>query len=78
MPPRMPGDEVRAHQLVDEAERADAEQQRRDVRVRQQVEERLERVHREVLGRRAGEVQRDRLAVDRDLAPVGKGEHVVE
>ncbi len=68
--------EVRVHQFEQQAVEADREQDEGDVRVRQQVQELLERVHALFADRRAGRVEGRRRPVDRDLAPVGECEHV--
>ena len=73
-----PGDKVRVLELEQEPVEADGEQHERHVRVAQQVEQRLERVHPDVDHRRVGQLERLRDAVDRDLLAVGLREHLVE
>ncbi len=67
------GHEVRVLEFEQQAVEADREQDKRDVRIRQQVQELLERVHRKFVGRRARQRQRPGLSGDLHHASVGKG-----
>ena len=58
------GDPVGILELEQQAVEADREQDERDIRVGQQVQERLQWVHRQVGSGRVREVERQRRAVD--------------
>ena len=76
--PEDAGHEVGALELEDQPVEADRQQDERDVRVGQQVEDRLERVHRQLDERGVGDVDGDRHGTDvHDLA-VGLAADVLE
>ena len=66
------GHEVGRLELEQEAVEPEREQDERDVRVGQQVQERLERVHRQLRGGGPGRRDHDRLAADLDGPPVAR------
>ena len=74
-----PGHEVRVLELEDQPVEADREQDEGDVGVREQVEERLERVHRDLHGDRVRGRQRDLPATrQRHRAAVGRREDLLD
>ena len=75
---RGPRYEVRALELEQQTVEAEREQDERDVRVGQQVDECLERVHPEVDERDAVQLEGHRLAIDLDGLPIGLGADVLE
>jgi hypothetical protein len=73
-----PGDEVGALQLEDQPIEADRQQDERDVRVGQQVEDRLEWVHRELDEWGVADVDPDRCRTDVDDLAIGLGPDILE
>ena len=76
--PRMPGHEVGVLELEQQPVEPDREQDERDVRVRQEVEDLLERVHRQLLERGAGQVEVRSTPADRDRPAVGERDDCID